>query len=371
MPDLEMSIGFLYSTFLVLFILALLLIVGTVYIRWRHRIIDDKVERLTEYFYPIVLHYLETGEDEDEVLKHFSGKKIEYAVFEKVVIELIQQLDGQDAAKMSQLLLIDPIFDYHVKQLRSSNKVELLKACDYFSYIRLVNFSIKKRLKELLFHKNRMIAFSASSALMASKDVSDRIYALIQISQRKKISEMALLEMVYKFKYFNEDQRDEEAGAVKELLLGDHKISSDNLALIIRATSEIGYFQLSGLYKELLISEEKKWNRVLVKKALIRAQAFFFNTEVDSYLRELIKQEGRLYIKEITEVLSIFGGEENIQVVLNCLDGKDEYRDMQIIKTFVKNQHDDEELVTLVPEEKVPYIKNLVDIVNHEPDMAE
>lgn len=364
----EISIQILWLTFLILLVFTLVLLLGSMYMRWRHRVIDRKVEHYTSYFYPIVLEYLETGGKEDEMLKHFTGKKIEYAVFEKVVIDLVNQLQGEDANKIRQLLFIDPIFEHHVKQLDSRSDIAKVKACNYFSYIRLVNFKVIQKLRHMVRAENRLLAFSAASALMGSRKIEHREYALFTLAKRKRITEMALLELLFKFQYQHDDQRDAEAKSLRKIILSAD-VPSDNVALLILGASEIGYFQLRELFYKLLISKERKWNISVIKVALIRAQGYFFNDEAAPYLRKMMDSRKIKVLKPTAEVLSTFGGEENDQVLFEKIQGRNEDLDFTIMSAMVRSGYDMKTITENANTKNKAYLDTLVEILRHEPEM--
>ena len=363
----EISVQILWTTLLVLLFSTIVLLLGSMYMRYRNRIIERKVQAYTNKFYPIILDYLENGKDEDEILKHFTGKGIEYAVFEKVVIELLDQLSGDDADKIRQLLYLDPIFEHHVRQLDSGSKVTLVKACNYFGYVRLVNFRVIRVLRYLVNDSNRLLAFSAASALMASKNIEDRKYALERISMRKRISEMAVLELLHKFqsKSKKETRHNEEAEALKWVVnLKD--IPSDNLALLVLGISEMGYFQLTELFYKYLKSRLMRWNHVEVKKALIRSQGYFLNWEASEYIRNLLDAPNPEIVKASAEVLSIMKGEENEQKLLSKITGEDENEDFVILSAMFSEGYDDSFILEKVQHVNKEYLGSLIEIIKYD-----
>ena len=364
----EVSVSLLWITFLILLVLTFILLGGSVYMRGVRKSIEHRVAYYEGKFYPIVLDYLESGKHEDEVLKHFRGARIEYAVFEKVVIELIGQLQGSDASKIRQLLYIDPIFEYHMKQLDSNSDVEQVKACNYFAYVRLVNFTVIERLRSFLDDENRLLAFSAASALMASKNVVERANALEIIAKRKRISEMALLELLYKFKYIHDDQREQEAKKIKEIVQKEG-IPDDNLALLIVGSSEIGYFQLREFFFALLLSKKEKWNTVAIKIALIRAQGYFLNFDASPHLRKMLEHPDIKVVRATALVLSMLKGDENEEALFRQITGKDQEKDFYITSALFQEGYEIPYIIDNAATEQKEELKALLDIIRHEPEM--
>lgn len=145
------------------------------------------------------MEYLGGELTEEEIEATFRGESIEFSVFEDIIFEMLENLEGEDADKLRQLLFLSPIFNYHFKQLSASDNIERIKACNYFSYVRLVNYKVIKKLVAFLSSENKMLVFSAASALMASDKVGLREKALTVVARKAHYSRMALLEMVYNF----------------------------------------------------------------------------------------------------------------------------------------------------------------------------
>lgn len=363
------AIQVLWVTLFVLLVLTLLLFATSLYMRWLHKRIEDKLAFYKEKFYPIILEYIETGENRNELLPKFTGRNIEYSAFEKVVVDLLEYVQGNDAEKLRKLLFIDPIFNFHLKQLDAKSTVVQVKACIYFSKTRLVNNKIIEKLKKLSKHKNRFLAFAAASALMASPSVEVRAYALEMMAKRAQISEMALLELLYRFKYRHDDQLEEEVKHLQRIIeLED--VLSDNRALLILGVSEMSYFHLAAFFYELLLREEKIWNVPSVKTSLVYAQEYFLNDEASEYMRKLIHSNEMDIKHAAIEVLSKFRGEENEEEIFKQVNGNDQELDFFIVKTLMEEGYAAHDIAIKSTEVEIPYVNQVIEMVKPELEIA-
>ena len=366
----EFAIQILWATLFILFALTLLLLLTSLYMRWLHKRAEDKLSFYKDKFYPIILEYVESGEDLEEMLAVFGGRNIEYSAFEKVIVDLLEYVQGNDAEKLRKLLYIDPIFNYHEERLESKSDVIQVRSCIYFSKIKLSDDGLIEKLQELLVHKNRFVGFSAASALMAATDVSVRAHALQVMAQISQVSEMALLELLYRFKYKHDDQREEEVEHLMRIIDSD-SILSDNRALLILGVSEMSYFQLGAFFYERLLSDKQKWNIPMVKTALVYAQEYFLNMEASPHIRELVRQDDLEVKKAAIEVLSKFRSVENESEIFAQVGGKDEEFDFFVIKILMEEGYDSDEIkqhITSSVDSK--YLDRIIEMVKPELEYA-
>ncbi|MDZ7716955.1 MAG: HEAT repeat domain-containing protein [Balneolaceae bacterium] len=315
---LELSVQLLWSVMLVLVILTLVLFVTSIVARFRHRQHDLKVKALTDKFYPVILRYLSDELTEEEVEDYFSGQGLEYSVFEDIVFGMLESLEGEEAYKLQELLFLSPIFQHHLDQLNSSNDVSRIKACTYFSYLRLINYRVIKRLLDFLDSDNKLLVFSAASALMASRETDIRAHALYMVVKKKHYSGMAMLEMVYKFHNEEDEQMDEEAEVLRALI-GNKNIPIDNAGVLIEAASELGYQQLMPYFYEKLQSTRRRWRKPIVLKALIKAQGVYFNLEATEEIKNHIAHKDPQVREMVAFTLGQFGGEEHLKSLYEML----------------------------------------------------
>ena len=353
------SVSLLGIVTLILFFMTILLFFVSLGMRLRHRKIDSLAQSYEETFYPLILNYLEDENSKEKILSFFSGKNLEYAVFEKTVIRLLKNLEGDEVKKLNELLLIEPIYDYHLNQLISNSDIVRIKACNYFRFTQLIHPGIVNKLIDFLNSENRLLAFSAASALMASKDVSVRADALTSIARKNKISEMGLLELLYKFESNDHSQKDDEALALKDLIL-DPEIPDDNKVMLIRGVTELDYYQLSDFFAKLILSKEYYKNNVDLLKALIRAQKNLFNLTTSPVIRSFLEHNNPDVKFEAIEVLATFGGQDNLSAIYNTIENEKPEIQTKCVESLINNDITEKDILINIDSKYHENISNFI-----------
>lgn len=315
----SLSLSLLGIVTFLLFFMTISLFILSLSMRLRHRKIENLAESYEESFYPLILNYLEDGSSKEKILSFFTGKNLEYAVFEKTVIRLLRNLDGDEVKKLKELLLIEPIYNYHLNQLTSNSDILRIKACNYFRFTQLISPRIINKLKDFVNSDNRLLAFSAASALMASREVSIRAEALKEIAQKNKISKMGLLELLYKFESSDNSQKTEEAEALKKLII-DSEIPDENKTLLIQGITEMNYYQLSDFFADLISGKNIDKDNVKILNALINAQKDLFNITTSPVIRTFLKHKNHDIQIAAIETLAAFGGKNNLSAIFKMIE---------------------------------------------------
>ncbi|NGP75687.1 HEAT repeat domain-containing protein [Balneolaceae bacterium YR4-1] len=339
--------------------LTLLLFISSIVARTRHWTHEQLVKTYQNRHFPLILEYLDGERTEEEIENSFRGEGIEFSVFEDIIFEMLENLEGEDAQKLRQLLYLSPIFNYHFQQLNSSDNVELIKACNYFSYVRLVNYKVIKKLQALLSSENKMLVFSAASALMASKEVGIRKEALRVVAGKEHYSRMALLEMVYNFHDNDEEQLQEEGRALLDLI-EDENIPPKSAAVIIEGASEIGYQNLLSFLLGKLNSTAKRWRHPDVLKALIKAQGDYYNSEALPLIKKFVDHTDSDIRKSIAYALGKFGNSESLELLYKLLH--DSVYEVKVVaaKSLYENGEDGQAWLQTSYEEEHLNIKSIV-----------
>lgn len=318
LPFFDSPVELLWAVTLLLFALTLLLFTASAVARIRHWSADQLINTYRERHHPLIFDYLEGECTRQDIEEKFLGEGIEFSVFENIVFEMIENLEGEDIDKLKDLLLLPPIYNFHLEQLNSNDEVAYIKACNYYRYLDLVNEEVIDRLLTLLKSSNKMLAFSAASALMASSEVEVRENALSYIASVPSYSKMALLEMVYNFKNNHENQMEQEAAVLKNLI-ENREIPPVNAAILIEGSAEMGYQQMVSFFYDKLISEDERWNHPEVLKALLKAQGTYYNTEA---LPQVLEHVGSQYPEiraSAAFALGQFGDEASLQILYDLL----------------------------------------------------
>lgn len=363
--NLDISLRLLYSSMILLLFLLFMILLVSLYLRWRNQVRESLKAALLEKYYPLIFGFLEDEISIKEISDQFSGRGFEYSVFEKLVKDIIDEVSGDDKQKLRSLLFIDKLFSYHFKQLNGNRTGGLLKACNYFSYTRLINYKVIIRLKELISHKNRLVAYMAVSALMASKSVKNKATGLKKIVSRKKISDMAILELLYEFNNTEKNEKDDEIKYLKEII-EDESVPPDNKSIIILAVEELGYYQLQTYLFKLLHNESEYWQNSEIKGALVVALGKFGYNEAAPYIRQLVMQTNWSLVKAGVIALSNLGGFENLDFLLSQLSD-DLQKNEFILRSLLSSGYSQEEIEALFVEPYLSEYSLLMDSILQKP----
>lgn len=246
----NLAIRFLWFSVVILSGLGFYLIILSLFIRKSHAQLDRRVTEIKDRVYPLILEYLYEGADKEYVIEGLGQPGFSYLVFEEMIYDMLEQLEGEEELALQELLAHPILHNYHLEQLVDGNDDDKLKSCIYFSQLLTITDDIKKELENVLKSDNLMLMYSAASALMTSKSVSTRANVLAIVSYNSNISPMAVLELCYKFPK-TDDDREEEIYWFRRLMRNE-LIPEKNLAIIMKAAAELGYFELQDDLFELL-----------------------------------------------------------------------------------------------------------------------
>ena len=300
MPDLGTSMNLLLIVTFVLLLATILLFLISIGIRIHLAREEKRAQKYESEFLPAIFNYMDGETSIEDISEMFDGINMKYSVFEKSIIKLLKNVDGEDAVKLRKLLVVEPVFNFHLSQLKSDNEIERIKGCNYFRFTDLVNREIISLLKKLVHAENIFMSFSAASAMMASNELSDRSYALETYSKRRGISKMALLELFYRFIDDSRSQTEEEALALEKIILNDD-IHSGSRALLIQCVTETNYYFMIDSLQQWLESDTFKWQDPTVLVALINAQKSFYNPDALDRLNHLLNHKD----EKVTNAASI------------------------------------------------------------------
>ncbi|MEX0845753.1 MAG: HEAT repeat domain-containing protein [Balneolaceae bacterium] len=356
---MDISIYLLLAISVVLFSLTSLLFFSVIIIRFRHRRWTKKVKQYKKDLLPPVLEYLEEGGDISNLEKYFHNDKSEYYAFVKIVTNLLSQLEGPDADRLQELLYLDPIFDHYYKLLNSRNDIDRVKACIYFSHVRLVNYKVIKKLEEFLNSSNMMLVFSAATALMGSEDVKIRAEALNSVAKMKGISDMALLELFHKFHSGEDDQLESEGEVLKEVI-SNPSITPENRALLILGVAERGYYNMVEFLLDKLKKPIEIWDNPDVLHALIKAQGEFYNVSSVDTIRQYLTHEHPKVVIAAIEELSDYGSEKDLTTYHTLLTHADNEVRQAAVFALINNDQNESQILSGVPDDLKEEIRNII-----------
>lgn len=313
LPTYLLAIGSLVLLLLTFALFALSLIA-----RYRHRIYEENLESRKDALYPHIMDYLEGSMEREKFEYKLSGKRIDFIAFEEIIYELLTNIKGDDAEKLQKLLQLEAVYQYHVELLYSYLLFNRINAYNYFNYINLDDKLVAKKITEDLYQDRQLLAFSAASALMASTHVSIRAQALEAIVRRPRISNMAILEMLYKFHNEDASDMDCEADYLKKII-NNKEYPSKNIAIIIQGVSEIGYHQLPSMLNEKFYSSDKWWQQPQLLAALIEALGNFYLEDASTGIRSYIYHTSRQVRRACVDALARLSTPENTKALFNML----------------------------------------------------
>lgn len=316
--DPGFPIHLLWGSIAFLGILTLLLFVTSLYARERHRRFDRELQERRDFFFPLVMEFLEGQRSRESFNDYFSGRAVDFIAFEEVVTELIEQIEGEEVDKLQYLLEIPVIAEYRLEQLRSSSEYERIKACNYITYAKLITREVTRQVEVNLESDNRILVFAAASALMSSRDLDVRQRALRTVAGRGGFSGMAVLEMLYKFHKPEGTRMEEEAAKLKEVL-GSAEIGPRSLSYLVRGVAEIGYTPLADFLQEKLEEPRRRWQHPLVLAALIRALGDLYHGASSTGIRRYIYHPSSRVRTACVDALGNLPEEENLKALYNLL----------------------------------------------------
>lgn len=340
----NLSLQLLWTVTLILLVLTIFLFVSTLIARARYRSQERTVAQLNEKFYPIILQYVDGEITLQELKSAFTGSGREYEIFEDIIFEMLESVRGPESERLRSLLYLNPVFKHHFRQLKSRKTANRIKACHYFSYLKLVNSQVIEKLFSFLSSDKSMLVFSAASALMGSPKVEIRSRALSAIAQRPNFSAMALLEMTYKFRNSHDDQQEEEAAALKKIIL-NQEMPAKSLSILIKGASELGYQELVPVFQNKLYANGIRWKNYQVLQALIKAQGEFFNVEGVSVIKRYHRHKNPEVRQAVAQALGMMGGEDNLLIVQSMLEDENFEVKLAAVKALQENGEEGEQLL--------------------------
>lgn len=316
------DLSIVWLALLVLAFLCLYLIIASVWVRKKNQKRDQYIEDTKNRLYPPILMYLDEDVPLEDVFDVISDKGINYSIFENILYDLAENIEGDQYDRLQKLLKHESLYTYHKNQLESNNELKLIKACRYFSHLISLDRNVVSDVEALLTSGNQLLAHAAASAMMASQDVSDRIIALSTLSVRKKISKMAILELLYEYHRPELDQIDEEARQLRRLIRNE-LVPEKHLSLLIKGIAELGYLMLADdLYR--MFRDEYRYDVTGdLTEAYIFAMGLLNYSEAAPLIRSYIYSEWRHVRKACATALKEFEGEENLKALFNQLYDRD------------------------------------------------
>lgn len=311
----------------ILILICLFLLCSSLVLRFTSNIDERKKKELVNQITPSILAYLEEEKHRGLVEKELTSTRA-IVVFESLVFDHIEILQGDEKKKLQELLTIPVLYNYRRKQLFSRKKADQVSACLYFQYIYNHDKKITNRLWELLESEDHVVIHGAASALMATQEINEREVTLRRVARHKWISSMALVELMYKFIHLDQDQMDQEIESLKRCIM-DEQIPERNLAVIVEAVVDMGYVPLVDFLYEFYLSNDREDPDGELTGALILTLGVFqYLIKSDSIVTDKVNSE----LPKIRRACAIYFGETNDPKFIPSLIqlGKDEAFEVKI-----------------------------------------
>jgi hypothetical protein len=323
-PDIiadELARGFVLVVLVVLLIMSALLVFVAVVLRKKHERDEQYRLRKKEELYPMVLGYLDLEnskisqvEKAEQELGARLGSKRDLEVLEDLAIEIMYNIAGEEKLRLRRLLLIQPLYNQRYRQLKSWRVENLIQACLYFTNVINQRSNVLDQIFPLLEHRSVLVMHTAASAIFSFDDVKVRGKALREVCNRRGISEMALIELVYKFHNQEFDQMDEEVAELTSII-SDQNIPNINRGVIIKSVADIGYVTMADHLFGLISSADDTGNGVIAT-SLIEAMGSFGYTGSAGLLAAKYADSPETPVREsLADTLGMLGSPESIPVL--------------------------------------------------------
>src|SRR6056297_909599 len=121
--EMEAAMQLLIAVTALLTVATLLLFTVTILLRLKHNWEDNTLREYKDQYLPIIFEYLE-GNVELSVFQNLIGSnELKSRAIEEIAVKLIKNVEGEEAEKLKRVLMLDSLFNYHLKQLKSDSDV--------------------------------------------------------------------------------------------------------------------------------------------------------------------------------------------------------------------------------------------------------
>lgn len=264
------AVGVMVISIIALIILTIYLILSSVIVRFINNRKKARYNAKKEECLPKILDYVFGGAEMDtKAIQDGLNRRHDFIPVLALIYELLDDVEGSETERIRDILNIEAFRKFHLKLLKSSNRDDKIMAARYYSHLSEIEDIEYLYLKRFLTDKNLLVVHSAAVAIMSSADVSKRAEALVSTLKRQSVSKLAILELLYLFHHTENDQMDEEAEALINIVQHE-SIPDHHLSILIKGICDIGYVTLADALFDLIESDFAK-DRELVVEALIYA----------------------------------------------------------------------------------------------------
>ena len=185
----------------------------------------------------------------------------------------------------------------------------------YYARIKDLKEREYQELERHLESANQLISHAAATGLMSSSKVSVRLKAVYRMMKSKRISRMALLEIMYLYHHETQDQMEEESSGILKIIK-DKSLPAKNIAQLIRGIADVGYNNLSLELFELLSNADPEKTDAELLEALIHTLGIFGFSPISEIIREKFIHHTNYRIRRAcVAALDLFGDASTVDIL--------------------------------------------------------
>ena len=309
---------------IVLILVTIYLFVSSLIVRYTHNRREQFYHRKREECLPNILEFVFESDNPDiSKIENSLKSEKDFTPVLSLIFELLDDVEGNETNQLRSILGIKKIRAYHLNLLKKGNRDEKIQACIYYAKLADFTQDETKLLTGLITNPSLLVAHSAATAIMANEDPKVRYLALASIAKRKRVSKLAILELLYLFHNTENDQMDAEAHLLIGLIL-DKDVPDDHVGIIVKGITDIGYITMSDNLFEILQHEIVN-DRELVLESLIYAIGRLqFGLAADWILKRY-KSDPRPRIRRACAAMIDYLGDPDFAEVLFQLASDEEF----------------------------------------------
>ena len=268
-PDVEsVAIHIIQIVLFALISLFLILMILVLFRRVMLKKWAKKMEDAEEKILPILYEFLDGDITKEEFSRNLKNRFEVIAAFKNTNV-MIDNFDGEQKAKLKNLLNLSQFNNYFKKGLRSGSTIKIAQACMYYEKKDQTEDSVIHRLKSLQFHHYPVIKYGATLALINTDDQNIRDEALKKFVMTGDIASMAVNDVIYK--YCNLHNNRTKAANTLFRYISDKSTPITNAEFIVRMIPVLGFYQLADDLATFFKFPYPNDNNGLLTSALIDA----------------------------------------------------------------------------------------------------
>jgi hypothetical protein len=306
---------------ILLILTALVLIIAFIR-RWQLRKEELYRTRKSEEISGEVIRYV-SGEIEIEDIEKLLKSQSDYIILLDQVKMLDKSLEGKENKRLQALMDLEKIQTHFEKRFSSSDPILQAKACLYFAKKAEIPVQHISKFVDLSARKNPLLSYAATSALMSHGGMKHKSIAIKNVLKNKRVSEMAVSDLLVQLTRYGNEHRDEEAFLFMALI-EDPDIDPDRISIIIRILHELEYHSTIEFLLNYYDKLDLKDTDPEILKAILDALSKFGREEIIDDIHEKFINSNEAAIREAAaKALGFFRKEESFPKLQKMLNDPD------------------------------------------------